>query len=158
MSLRWFPDARRWAGVDIQAAARLRQVLWVSLLLAICSGCGDRRCAIDGEVTFDGKPIEAGTITFEPADGQGPTTGGTITDGRYALAGNAAPLPGKKKVRISAARKTGRRVPAGPPSPAGTMVEEIIRYIPKIYNQQTTLVCDVSPTGPHTIDFHLKPQ
>jgi hypothetical protein len=121
-----------------------------------CSACKDRGCPISGNVTFDGRPIEAGTITFEPSDGQGPTTGGKITDGKYALTDNAAPMPGMKKVRIVAGRKTGRRIPAGPPAPPDMMIEEIIRYVPEIYNQRTTLTCDVSRDGSHQIDFCLK--
>ena len=126
------------------------------LALLLCVGCGNGRYPITGEVTFDGKPVEVGTIVFEPADGQGPTTGGKIKDGKYALADNAAPLPGKKKVRISAARKTGRRIPAGPPAPPDMMVEETIRYIPRTYNERTTLFCDVSSDGSRQIDFNLK--
>lgn len=126
------------------------------LTLLVCVGCGNGRYPIAGEVTFDGKPVESGTIVFEPADGQGPTTGGKIKDGKYALTDNAAPLPGKKKVRISAGRKTGRLIPAGPPAPPDMMVEEIIRYIPKTYNQQTTLACEVAPNGSRQIDFDLK--
>lgn len=143
------PDTR-WQSAGNQFAA-----LTLSLVLA-CHGCKERGCPITGEVTFDGKPVAEGTIVFEPADGQGVTTGGKITDGKYSLVDNAAPMPGKKQVRINAARKTGRRIPAGPPAPPSMMIDEIVRYIPDKYNKRTTLACEVTHDGPCQIDFHLK--
>jgi len=130
----------------------------VIFALAFLAGCGSDRCPVGGEVSFDGKPVEKGSIAFEPVDGQGPTSGGTIADGKYCLVGSAAPLPGKKTVRITGVRKTGRKIAAGLPSPPGTMIDEIERYIPKIYNTNSTLTCDVSRDDSKTIDFNLKPQ
>jgi hypothetical protein len=123
---------------------------------AICSGCSDGRLPIHGEVTFNGKPVDEGTISFEPADGNGPATGGQIVAGKYQLTGVAAPLPGKKIVRISAVRKTGRKVRGDSFSPAGATVDEVKRYIPDIYNARSTLSCEVADHGPKQIDFHLK--
>lgn len=128
------------------------------VILVLAAGCKERGCPISGQVTFDGKPVVEGTIAFEPADGQGATTGGKIADGKYSLIDNASPMPGKKRVRIMAARKTGRRVPAGPPAPPTMMIDEIVRYIPDIYNQRTTLACEIAHDGPREIDFHLKSQ
>lgn len=122
---------------------------------AICPGCDRGRFPIQGEVSFNGKPVEEGTISFEPADGKGPTTGGTIAAGKYQLAGDAAPVPGKKLVRISGVRKTGRKVCDGF-SATGAMVDEIERYVPDIYNTRSTLSCEIADNGSPQIDFHLK--
>ena len=140
----------------VRLGCRLEAIILAVIVLANCTGCGSNRCPISGEVTFDGKPVQNGTITFEPIDGQGPTSGGKVTDGRYSLVGDAALLPDKKAVRISASHKTGRKVPAGPPAPPGTMVDEIKRFIPAIYNVKTTLSCDITPEGSKIMDFHLK--
>ena len=69
-----------------------------TLLVIAASGCSNGRYPVKGVVAFDGSPVEQGTIVFEPADRQGPATGGTISQGQYELAGNAAPFPGKKIV------------------------------------------------------------
>lgn len=122
----------------------------------ICGGCGNARVPISGNVTFNGKPVDKGVITLEPADRNGPTTGGEIVDGKFKLIGNAAPLPGKKIVRISAVRKTGRKVPAGMPLPPGSMVDELEHYIPPIYDAKSNMTCEVSPDGSKEIDFALK--
>lgn len=120
------------------------------------AGCGDGRVAVEGEVTFDGQPVEKGTIAFEPADGAGPMAGGEIQDGRYVLSGDAAVIPGEKIVRITAVRKTGRRLEAGPPEPPGTMVDELERYIPPEYNTQSTLTCEITADGRNQHDFAME--
>lgn len=136
--------------------ARLRPCLLATIALTVTSpGCNRGQFPIHGEVTFNGKPVDDGTISLEPADGKGPTTGGTIAAGKYQLTGDAAPLPGKKLVRISSVRKTGRKVRDGF-STTGAMVEEIERYLPDAYNTRSTLFCEVTDHGPAQIDFHLK--
>ena len=80
--------------------------------LAACLGCGTSLATVEGTVTFDGKPVESGSIVFEPADGAGPSAGGQIQNGKYKLAGEAGVMPGKKVVRITAIRSTGRQVDA----------------------------------------------
>ena len=89
-----------------------RRSCWIIMAFALLAGCGSDRIPVGGAVTFDGKPVAEGSISFEPADGQGPSTGGRIVAGRYDLTGEAAPLPGKKLVRVSAARKPAAKFPA----------------------------------------------
>ena len=72
----------------------------VLVALVAFSGCSDGKVVVRGMVTVDGQPIEEGSISLEPADGQGPTTGGLIKEGKYELIGNAAVTPGDKIVRI----------------------------------------------------------
>jgi hypothetical protein len=48
-----------------------------------------------GEVTYDGKPLETGTIELIPIDGTpGPSTGGAITNGQYDVPQNIGPRTG----------------------------------------------------------------
>lgn len=142
-------------GSDWCVQARALPLIFGVLALTLLSGCG--RQPVSGEVTWDGKPVVNGVISFEPADGHGPTTGGKIRDGKYQLTGDAVPLPGKKLVRISAARKTSRQVEVLYSTPK-RMVDEIERYIPEQYNAKTTLFCEIVPGTVNTIDFHLKSQ
>ena len=133
----------------------LRLCVILCCILLFLAGCGSGRFPVAGEVTFDGKPVEEGTISFEPTDGKGPTTGGKIVGGKYEFKGKAAPLPGKKNVRIFAARKTGRQVEVKLSKPK-MMVDEIDRFIPDKYNTKTTLSCEIADRGANQIDFHLK--
>jgi hypothetical protein len=134
-----------------RAAMRLTALV----VLLICPACSSGRVPVRGEVTFDGKAVEDGTISLEPADGKGSTTGGKITAGKYELTGNAAPLAGKKTVRIFAVRKTGRKI-AAQFAPSGTMIDDVESYIPKSYNANSTLTCEVSSEASKQIDFNLK--
>jgi hypothetical protein len=128
---------------------------WAAISLQI--GCGDGRVRVTGSVTFGGKPVEEGTIAFEPANGQGPSTGGPITDGVYDLTGDARATAGEKIVRIIASSKTGRKIPVPPPAPPGTMIEERIQGIPKQYNDQSSLRVEITPGKDNTHNFDLKP-
>lgn len=146
------------------ASASRRYVLlglaWAVVFLAL--GCGDSRVRVHGTVQFEGKPVEEGIISLEPADGVGPSTGGSITAGQYDLTGNARTTVGEKVVRIYASRATGRKIPAGSPAPPGTMVEEVVQCIPKQYNDESNLKVRITPGRDNKQDFDLpgaaKPQ
>ena len=124
--------------------------------LGMCLGCSSDLTMIEGAVTFDGQPVEQGSITFEPASGAGPSAGGTIENGRYQIDASGV-TPGEMIVRISAVRPTGKKIEAGPPEPPGTMVDEVRPYIPAAYNDQSTLKAPVK-AGKVTQDFALKSQ
>ena len=82
-------------------------------LLVLCSGCGPTRTTegVRGEVSFDGRPLETGTIDFIPVEG---TAGGSarsvIANGRYEVAAEHGLLAnGTYQVRVIGLRKTGRK-------------------------------------------------
>jgi len=152
-----YSHAKSQSRKDISAFAPSRLCVIPCCILLFLAGCGSGRFPVAGEVTYDGKPVAEGTISFEPADGKGPTTGGKISGGKYEFKGNAAPLPGKKTVRIYAARKTGRQVEVKHSKPK-QLVDEIERYIPDVYNTKTTLTCEVADRETNKINFHLKPK
>jgi hypothetical protein len=74
-----------------------------ALLVGLTAGCGREPATgdVSGTITYDGKVVESGSIAFYPADGKGPSTGGTIIDGKYAV--SKVPV-GTAKVRISGAK------------------------------------------------------
>jgi len=132
----------------------------LSVVTAICmigfSGCdGNDVVTVDGNVTFEGEPVTGGKIIFEPADGIGSTVGGRIEQGIYSVVGPTVISPGAKIVRITAIRKTGRRIAAGNPAPPGTMVDEVESYIPVIYNRSSTLRCVIVADEENSHDFIL---
>ena len=93
--------------------------------LAGVMGCGDRGpklASVRGTVTYKGKPVPNGTVTFIPASGQH-ATGEIRPDGSYTLTsfrpGDGA-IPGTYKVVVVAIQDmTGRlpedRTPLPPP-------------------------------------------
>jgi hypothetical protein len=62
-------------------------LVFVLLLAALLAGCGGERIYnLSGTVTFQGKPVPAGQIVFEPdasAGNSGPAAFAKIKDGKY---------------------------------------------------------------------------
>lgn len=97
-------------------------------LSVFLTGC-EASPRVQGTVTLDGKPLDQGSINFEPVDRNKPSFGATISNGRYQVSASSPVTAGKFQVQICGSIKTGRQVPAGPPSPPGTMTDEF-RYYP----------------------------
>lgn len=119
------------------------------------TGCGKGQTTATGSITFDGEPVQQGTIVFESPDGKTPTAGDQIESGRYTITGDTDMLVGPKVVRIQAYRETGRKIPAGSPAPPGTMVDEIAPFIPAIYNNQSQLTVELTVGVVNEFNFDL---
>jgi hypothetical protein len=102
-----------------------------------CAGGSDTG-EVSGTVTYDGKPVEDGAISFFPSDGKGPTAGGTIKNGKYT----ATKVPvGTAKVSISGSKVVGKKkVYDTPDSPEMPVTKELL---PEKYNTKTELTLDV---------------
>jgi hypothetical protein len=125
-----------------------------------CSSDEDKlpRRPIAGTVTFDGKPLKAGTIQFYPSSvKEGIAAGGFVVDGQFRVAQKEGPVPGKYSVMIFA-----RDENAAPPPPEGDMPGVIqarkstAGLIPVRYNLETELTAEVKADGPNTYEFVLK--
>lgn len=117
---------------------------WLFALgLAMVAGCsqGPKFGDVSGQVTLDGKPVNAGIIRFFPIDGNTGTGSSEISKGQYL----AKHVPVNKfRVDISASN-----VPAVPVE--GVVYPEII---PSRYNAQSELTLDVAE-GTNQKDFSL---
>jgi len=117
-------------------------------------GCSrsDGRLAVSGAVSIDGKPIESGSIRFQPADLQKATGSGSIVrDGKYSIPAEHGLTPGKYQVSVQASEKTGRLIPD--PQKLKGPVEE---YAEIRYQEAGKLEVTVDPKGPTKFDFPLK--
>ena len=132
--------------------------LFLAGLLLLAAGCGDKQVQICGKVTLDGKPMDTGAITFIPNDSsKGQTAGASITLGEFQVVGNNLPPPGLYRVEIRGRKKTGKQIPAGSPSPPGTMVDETIEAVPAKYNYKSELKQELK-TGDNKLNFDLTSQ
>lgn len=128
--------------------------LLACLALVGCGSGGPAMGRVSGTVTYQGKPIPKGTVTFIPTDGTRPSATGTINDGAYTLQttepGDGA-VVGGYKVAISdidpAVLNTA--VPGMP-------VQAPKSLIPKKYGDANTsgLTAEVQ-SGSQTRDFPL---
>jgi hypothetical protein len=126
-------------------AARALLVIALPLFSAGCGG--DDVAPVSGQVTINGKPAADVRVIFQPLGSkENPTPGRgsygkTDADGRYHLA-----LVGKEQ---SGAFVGPHRVELRAPV-SGTM------KIPKEYNYESKLRCDVPKGGTTTADFDVK--
>lgn len=88
----------------------MKKLLLVSFLASIVgtAGCGKsgvQRLDVSGSVTFDGQPVPAGEVRFEPnasKGGSGPVGYATIIDGRYDTRNeDKGPISGPVRLKVS---------------------------------------------------------
>ncbi|MFO0956447.1 MAG: hypothetical protein U0800_03145 [Isosphaeraceae bacterium] len=122
-----------------------------------CGGASDgpERQPVAGRVSFDGKPLERGLITFQPVDDKLPVVSAVVEGGEFALPKSEGPAAGPHKVSVWARKATGKKVKD--PDNTGLLVEEHRELIPEQYNLRTTLTAEVPPGGEKALAFELKP-
>ena len=132
-------------------------VAFVAFALLLTPGCKSgttvERASVSGTVTFDGQPVESGTITFVPAAGVvGAPAELRIQNGKYSTTDAQGVVVGNNDVRILATKKTGKQFK----NPNNEMEDEVVQFIPEKYNEKTELQETVKP-GENTFDFDLTP-
>lgn len=118
-----------------------------------CHGPANR-WPVQGAVTFDGRPLSHGAISFFPANagGSGPTSGAEIKDGKYAVPADKGLQPGSVRVQITSVQKTGKKKMVH-----GTEeVDEFIDIVPPRYNSASVLTVDVTAGGSNVFNFDLE--
>jgi hypothetical protein len=138
----------------------MRNALWLAMVLAACigltiAGCGggspQGRLAISGQVTFEGQPLDQGSIQFTPLDSESGISGGAIIqNGSYTIEAEKGLAPGKYRVRIFSAEASGEAEEM-----PGMSEEAPKERIPAQYNVESTLEADVSGDKT-TFDFKLE--
>lgn len=128
-------------------------MLWLAAGVLALSGCskgyeGEDRVPVQGEVTYQGKPITGGSIDFMPMEGQESKASAAIADGKYALEEKFGPNLGKYKVVIY-----GLEPVPGQTSEEGDPKTEQI--LPEQYNDRTTLEVEITAEE-QPYDFHLE--
>src|SRR5260370_12665090 len=106
----------------------------VALLVttASCSG-GPKRVRVAGTVSYDGKTVDEGWITFHPADNSTKDEGAEIKGGRFSFTAT----PGRKIVRVIGQRDIKRTS-----NPMRNNEPDKEEYIPDVYNSKSTLTAD----------------
>jgi hypothetical protein len=122
------------------------------LMLIVLLGCstGPSTGTVTGEVTLDDQPIKDGRLTFIPVDGQGPTGGALIKDGKFVASGVPAT---KMKVQINGNRVKGKYKAFD--TPESPWIDDVEEMVPQKFNFNSELTLDVKP-GDQDVKYHLK--
>jgi len=130
------------------------------LLVAAFIGCGEAdplgRMEISGTVTFNGQPLNDGSISFEPMEGATTSSGAVVSQGKYAIQRSEGLPPGKYRVTVNAIKPgTGMTLPEGkfPGEEVGTPPEELI---PPDWNVKSTHTIEVTKSGPNSFTHEIK--
>ncbi|MDB5346716.1 MAG: hypothetical protein JWP89_5093 [Schlesneria sp.] len=133
----------------------------VLMTMSICvlCGCGSPakdplgRQAVTGKVTLDGKPIDAGSISFQPIAESGPATasGAVITSGQYKIPAESGLAPGEYRVVILSPEPEAKRsADEMMNNPSATPSKE--RVAAK-FNKDTELKATIKSNSPNVADF-----
>jgi len=124
---------------------------WIVVILALGCTRGPAVGTVNGEVTYDGQPVEDGHVTFTPVDGKGQTGGAVIVNGKFT----APDVPATKmKVELHGNKKTGRKIKAYD-TPESPVSDEIVELLPPKYNFNSDLTLDVKQ-GTQQVKYELK--
>ncbi|HEV7281673.1 MAG TPA: hypothetical protein VGN57_15835 [Pirellulaceae bacterium] len=122
----------------------------LALTLVSLAGCGGAsydgppRAEVFGAVTWNGEPVDGGTINFFPATSGGRTAGATIEQGKYRLEEAMGPEMGEYNVMINWGVKKN----------PDNLDDPLIEQIPPEYNKATTLKATISES-PQEVSFAL---
>ncbi|WP_116344459.1 hypothetical protein [Blastopirellula marina] len=129
-----------WAGIGIAAVC-------VAVI-----GCGrsDGMVTVTGTVTYNGVPVENGSISFTPVDGKSAAGGGTIEEGKIVRGQSSQ---GMIAVQIYATKEVVKKNPTAEEIERNILSDHV-PYLPAPYNQQSKLRLTISDTERH-FDFDL---
>ncbi len=131
------------------------RTVFMLVAVAMC-GCGTEEVGVflSGAVTYGGDPVEMGEIGFIPVDVHGGKGArGTVVAGKYSIAPSEGLVAGEYFVTIYAEKRTGKLISAD--EAGNEKVEEVVQYLPAIYNDQTTLKETIDGDR-GDLDFNLK--
>jgi hypothetical protein len=149
-------------------------MLTSGIVTIVIVGCGDdglgSRYPVYGTVTYNGNPLEVGTVTFYAVGGKDAETrgaSGSITNGKYTLStigGDDGAFPGEYVVAIAARAPDMSLAKANQDRDGGSMRQDDVAKayktaksaIPKKYESTTTSQLKATVTnGSNKIDFPL---
>jgi len=114
----------------------------------VCGGVEDprgQRVAVSGTVTFDGKPLPAGSIRLASDQGSGVVKArASISDGAFSFNEENGPLAGEVRVEIFPPTMELEQFDA---ARAGEDSGFKPVYVPPRYNQNSQLTANIEPNG-----------
>jgi hypothetical protein len=128
----------------------------IAVVLAT-GGCGrdTERLPLAGRVSWQGRPLEKGSIVFVPTDGhRGPKIGAKIVDGGYQIESQRGGTPGAYRVEVRSDTGDYPHSPTDARPSAAAVAPKQQLIIPPEYNTQSRLTAAVSAEQT-TFNFEL---
>jgi hypothetical protein len=164
--------AARHSGGRLSGKGFVRLTRWTCLvlcLLLLAPGCGGRRRSVDhadvsGKVTYNGKPVTGGEITFVTAEGFA-STGIIDPEGNYTIKAPVGPVKVSVNNQMIVTAAAGGKVlakqkggsAARPGAPEATPIKgKFMPLPPKYLKMDTTDLTYTVTSGSQTKDFDLK--
>jgi hypothetical protein len=135
------------------AMQRVACLASLAFLLSI-GGCGSelpQGMPVSGTVSFQGAPLDHGSIEFAPVSDEGVFSGAPIVVGTYEIPDENGLTAGEYEVRISSSSGETATEEEAPGESSVTAKERI----PAGYNVATTLKVTVQPSQDNTFDFQI---
>ncbi len=139
---------------------RFYPVILFCLAAPLLAGCDPDNpkgtLGVEGAVTFQGQPLDRGTIEFTAAgEGSATHTGAVIKDGRYSVPAHQGLSPGTYRVRISSAKEaTSGGEPEAPGMPEAGAAPPEERIPPEYSSPESTKQITVTDDK-KTFDFDI---
>jgi hypothetical protein len=129
------------------------RLLWCCLAVAGCDGVEPSGYRVSGEVTFQGQPLDHGTINFSPTEDNtgGTVSGAGIKEGRYEVPAATGLQPGKYIVRIT----SGEAQPLEEAAPGDSSRVVARERIPPEFNENSNQVIEVQAGGENKFNFQI---
>ena len=108
----------------------------VCLVSVVTTGCdtGPKKVPTTGTVMVGDELVETGSITFDPADGQGPSDGARILNGQF----EAEVTTGEKRVKAYGSKVVGQ-VEMDPVLNPGVMSNKYEDFPAKVFQEEITV-------------------
>ncbi|WP_171475313.1 carboxypeptidase-like regulatory domain-containing protein [Frigoriglobus tundricola] len=113
---------------------------------------------VDGTVKLKGQPLQDGTVSFEPLDGQPSRATAIVSAGAYSIPRASGLVPGKYLIRISAGDgKTAVNPvdPSKPPGPGGSTNIISKELVPADWNVKSNQERTVAKDGSNRFEFDI---
>jgi len=127
------------------------------LVTALFAGCGEPnrlgRVPVTGTVNLAGKPLDFGSISFNPKASGSVNSGAVIVDGTYSIPEQKGLPKGEYVVRIHATTAA-----SGQQAEDATLTAAVgLERVPEKYNVKSKIVVTVGDKSPAVFDFDIKP-
>lgn len=134
---------------------------FAAVLFSILVGCGqvkypgDKRFPLAGSASYDGQPIDLGSLTLTPTAGEAKSfSGGVIQEGKYEIPEVKGPNAGTYRVEFHWLKLTGKQLLD---STTGEMYDERVEALPGRFHKKSELTV-VVPAPDNTHNFELSSQ